>query len=176
APGGAPALSERLDVAPGYELALAAALDDRLRAAVVDDLPAGSALLDRAGAEGGRALVAGSRAPVDVAGSEAAAFAEGASSAPGAPLPGAERLLDHVRGEGSPLALARTLLADAWVVERLEDVPDDFAGIAVTRSGRAWFGGWRELRQAPEGGEDRLLAQRNRRDELRAATERAASV
>src|SRR5204862_6880349 len=68
-----------------------------------------------------------------------------------------------------------TLLADAWVVERLDNVPDDFAGIAVTRSGRAWFGAWSELRQAPAGGEDRLLAAANRRDELIAATERAAS-
>jgi chromosome segregation protein len=157
APGGAPALADRLDVAPGYELALAAVLGGRLRAAVVEDLAAGGALLDRAGGEGGTALVT-SPAPrerVDAA----------------APLPGAEPMLSHVRGDAG---LARTLLADAWVVERLDDVPDDFAGIAVTRSGRAWFGAWRELRQAPEGGEDRLLAARNRRDELIAATERAA--
>jgi chromosome segregation protein len=51
--------------------------------------------------------------------------------------------------------------------------PEDFAGIAVTRPGRAWFGAARELRQAPEGGEDRVLAERNRRDDSVAATERA---
>jgi chromosome segregation protein len=203
APGGTPSLADRLDVAPGYELALAAALDDRLRAAVVDDLPAGTRLLDRAGDEGGRALVAGAPAgpsppdggdgapagappPAATDAAPAGAPPPGAGSPPpGAPppgagsappVPGAEPLLAHLRGDGPPLALARRLLADAWVVERLEDLPDDFAGIAVTRAGRAWFGAARELRQAPAGGEDRRLAQRNRRDELIRETERAAGA
>ena len=57
---GARSLSDSLDVAPGYELAVAAALDGRLAAAVVDGTEAGGALLDRAGNDGGRALVAGS--------------------------------------------------------------------------------------------------------------------
>ena len=69
---------------------------------------------------------------------------------------------------------ARALLADAWVVESIDAVPADFRGIAVTRSGRAWFGAWHELRQAPAGGEERVLAQRNRRESLLAETERAA--
>jgi chromosome segregation protein len=181
APSGAPALSDRLDVAPGYELALAAALGDRLRAAVVDDLVAGTRLLDRAGSEGGRALVTGTgpaagRAAAAAGEAGAGAGEAGAGATPAPPVPGAEPLLSHLRGDGPPLALARRLLADAWVVERLEDVPDDFAGVAVTRSGRAWFGAWRELRQAPEDGEDRLLAQRNRRDELIAETEGAAGA
>ncbi len=46
----------RSTVAPGYELAVAAALDGRLAAAVVDKIDDGDALLDRAGNEGGRAL------------------------------------------------------------------------------------------------------------------------
>ena len=37
-----------------------------------------------------------------------------------------------------------------------------------------WSPGTRELRQVPGGGEDRLLSERNRRDELVGATERAA--
>ncbi len=57
-PGAAAALADELDVDAGYELALAAALDGRLRAALVTDRGAGAALLDRAGAEGGRALIA----------------------------------------------------------------------------------------------------------------------
>ena len=59
APNGAAALADDLDVDPGYELAVAAALDGRLRAAVVDDRPAATSLLDRAGADGGRTLVVG---------------------------------------------------------------------------------------------------------------------
>ena len=53
------ALADELEVEAGYELALAAALDGRLRAAVVADLAAGASLLDGAGADGGSALVAG---------------------------------------------------------------------------------------------------------------------
>ena len=59
AAGGTAALAATLQVEPGYELALAAALDGRLGAAVVPDRAAGSMLLDRAGRDGGRALVAG---------------------------------------------------------------------------------------------------------------------
>ena len=59
APHGAAALADELDVDSGYELAVAAALDGRLRAAVVDDRPAAASLLDRAGADGGRTLVVG---------------------------------------------------------------------------------------------------------------------
>ena len=57
-PGGAATLADQLEVDSGYELALAAALDGRLRAAVVSDLPAASVLLDRSGSDGGRVLVA----------------------------------------------------------------------------------------------------------------------
>ena len=50
------------------------------------------------------------------------------------------------------LALAHRLLADAWVVERLEDVAEDFRGVASTRSGRVLFADWGELRQVPRAG------------------------
>src|SRR5205085_878356 len=63
-----------------------------------------------------------------------------AHSAPAPPVPVAPLRAARVAGADPPRALARPLLSDAWVVERLDDVPDDFAGIAVTRSGRAWFG------------------------------------
>ncbi len=140
------ALSDRLDVAAGYEAAVAAALGGRLGAAVARDRPGGGALLDRAGEEGGSVLVAGGETTV--------------RGAP--PAAGAEPLLDHVHGPDAALVL----LADAWVVERLDDVPDDFRGIAVTRSGRAWFGAARELRQVRAGGRERRLAERNRRRRL----------
>ena len=46
APDGSATLAQSLDVAPGYELALAAALGPRLSAALVDDLAAGERLLE----------------------------------------------------------------------------------------------------------------------------------
>ncbi len=164
APGGAPALADALEVDAGFELALAAALEGRLRAAVVADRAEGAALLERAGRDGGSALIGGPPSPA-------------ASKAAGKPpCAGAERLLDHVRGPVETLALAAPLLADTWVVADVADVRDDFAGTAVTTAGRVWIGAWRELRQVPAGGEERVLAERNRRDELIAASEGAASA
>ncbi|MFL5816170.1 MAG: chromosome segregation SMC family protein [Conexibacter sp.] len=160
APGGAPALADALDVDGGYELALAAALDGRLRAAVVADRAAGAELLERAGRDGGSALVSGTGS------------APAAASKP--PTPDAERLLDHVRGPADTLALASALLADTWVVGDVADVREDFHGTAVTQAGRVWIGAWRELRQVPAGGEERVLAERNRRDKLIGESEAAA--
>jgi chromosome segregation protein len=189
APGGRSALADELDVDPGYELALAAALDGRLRAALVDDRDAGAALLDRAGAEGGRTLVTGG-SPLPVV----AADRDGVrSQTPGAlldagglldpgerldpgaqPAAGAQRLTAHVRGEGGALALVEALLNDTWVVEDLQQLPRSFAGVAVTRAGRVWSPCTRELRQAPAVGEERVLAERNRREALVGASEAAA--
>ena len=157
---GAPSLSDSLDVAPGYELAVAAALDGRLAAAVVDGTDTAGALLDRAGNDGGRALVAGSDTAV------------GEPASP--PLAGAELLLAHVRGDAATLAIVGRLLADTWVLDRLDDCPAEFTGVAVTRTGRVWSARARELRQAPAVGEDRVLAQRNRRQQLIAESEHAA--
>ena len=160
APGGAPALADALDVDGGLELALAAALGGRLRAAVVADRSAGAELLERAGRDGGAALVANS--------------ATQAPTPSKPPTPEAERLLDHVRGPVDTLALASALLADTWVVGDVADVREDFAGTAVTREGRVWIGAWGELRQVPAGGEERVLAERNRRDRLVGESETAA--
>ena len=44
----------------------------------------------------------------------------------------------------------------------------------MTRTGRVWSARARELRQAPAVGEDRVLAQRNRRQQLVSESERAA--
>jgi chromosome segregation protein len=162
---GPKALSEELRVGDGYELALAAALGGRLDAAMVDDVAGAESLLDGAGPDGGSALLPVAHGDS----SERTPSAAGGTSMP----PGAQRLLDLVSGPAEVLALARRLLADAWVVERLEQVPSDFSGIAVTRAGRVWFAAWGEVRQLSEGGTERVLARRNERDRLIVATEQA---
>src|SRR5829696_7475107 len=150
----------------------------------------------RSGRDGGAALVP--------AGDASAPGAFPSAGSP-APAEGAEPLLEHVDtyeaaaagssgsaggssgaavrssgsaggSSGAAASLARGLLADVWVVESFDGLRPDFHGVAVTRSGRVWSPATRELRQVPAGGEDRLLAERNRRDELVAASERAAQA
>jgi chromosome segregation protein len=157
-PGGASALADELQVQPGYELAVAAALDGRLRAAIASDRRQASTLLDRAGADGGTVLVSG--------GGHRAAEAS-------PPAVGAERLSDRVPGDSQAAELARSLLTDAWVVESLDRLPDSFDGVAVTRGGRVWAGRTRELRQAAAEGDERVLAERNRREQLVRESEEA---
>jgi chromosome segregation protein len=165
--GSPKALSEELKVEDGYELALAAALGGRLDAALVEDVAGAQELLDRAGPDGGSALLA------DPSPTGEDPSREGLHDGK-APAAGALRLLGLVSGPSAVLRLAERLLADAWVVERLEDLPGDFAGIAVTREGRVWFASWGEIRQLTEGGSERVLARRNERDRLIAAAELAA--
>jgi len=152
----AKALTDELEVEVGCELALAAALGARLSAAVVADRAAGAALLDRAKRDGGRALVLGGESPPPTT---------------TAPAPDAVRLTELVRGPEPAVSLARRLLTDTWLVDDLAAVPDAFAGVAVTRAGRAWLGATRELLQTAEGGAERVLAVRNQRDALIAASE-----
>ena len=159
---GVRSLADGLEVKSGYERALAAALDGRLRAAVAEDRPSAGSLLDRAGTDGGLALVPG-RAP-------------GTDAVTQAPTPDAVRLSDLVGGGEPGVSVARRLLAAAWVVDDLDAVADDFTGVAVTRTGRVWDAAAGELRQAAEAGEERVLAERNRRDELIAASETAVQA
>ncbi|MGO9763314.1 MAG: chromosome segregation SMC family protein [Solirubrobacteraceae bacterium] len=164
---GAPkSLSEELRVQAGYELALAAALGGRLDAALVEDVAGAEAVLDRSGPDGATALLAGPES----------GSAPAREEMPRPPVPEALRLLDLLGGPQRVLELAGRLLADAWVVERLEQLPADFAGIAVTRGGRVWFASWGEVRQLAEGGTERVLARRNERDRLIADSERAAQA
>jgi chromosome segregation protein len=160
------ALSEELRVQDGFELALAAALGGRLDASLVEDVAGAEALLDRSGPDGGTALLADRAAAADHE-------SEGVTDVP---APGARRLLELVSGPEGVMGLARRLLADAWVVERLEDLPEDFSGVAATRQGRVWFASWGEVRQLSEGGTERVLARRNERDRLIAASEQAAQA
>jgi chromosome segregation protein len=91
------------------------------------------------------------------------------------PTHGAERLRDRVRPAVDLQELVNRLLERAWVVERIADVPDDFAGIAVTRAGVAYDGAAREAWRIAEGGAERAIAERARREELHGALEQAAA-
>jgi chromosome segregation protein len=157
APEGTRSLAGELGVAGGYELALAAALGPLLGAGVVPDLRAAESLLDRA--DGASALIA-------------SGSAAGSHAPP--PAPGARRLLDLVTPPPDLRPIAERLLADAWVVDSLESLPESFTGIAATRAGRVLFASTGELRQAAPGAADRVLEERNRRERLVAASERAA--
>jgi chromosome segregation protein len=168
-------LSEALRVRPGYELALAAVLGERLDAALASDLASAQQLLDGAGPDGAAALLAGSDGRSPETPENGAGSAPAADGPDGPPVDGAEPLAALLSASPAIAELAGRLLRGAWVVERLEDLPADFAGIAVTRSGRVWFGQWGEVRQVNEGGSERVLAQRNERERLIADSERAAS-
>ena len=161
-PDGAAArsLADALEVTPGYERAVAAALGGLLRAALAERVVDGVKLLDAAGSDGGRVLLVDSLAP-------------GPSAASNPPAPGARHLGQFIGGDERALATAQRLLSNAWLVEAIEQLPPGFTGVAVTRAGRVWHGRRREMRQAPEGGEERVLAERNRRDELIAASQDA---
>jgi chromosome segregation protein len=172
--GSPKALSEELRVRDGYELALAAALGGRLSAALVRDVAGAEALLDRAGPDGGSALLADLGPMGRMEEEQIHESSVGGKGAP--PVDGAERILDLVEGSKAVMELAERLLGDAWVVERLEDLPRSFGGIAATRLGRVWFAAWGEVRQLTEGGEEQVLARRNERDRLIAASELAVQV
>jgi chromosome segregation protein len=160
---GASSLADELVVEPGYERAVAAALHDRLSAALADEVAEAHTLLDGSGANGGRVLVAGEAAP-------------GGASGHTPPQPGAKRLAELVSGPDRAVSVARRILFDTWVVEKLEQLPPGFTGVAVTREGRVWLGYVRELRQAPAAGDERVLAERNRRDALIAESEAAVQA
>ncbi len=158
--GGAESLAARLDVEPGYEAAVSAALGGLLRARVVSSLSEGASAVAELGAEGGRALVRrGAR--------------EEALDAPS--IPGAERLLDRVRPAAEVADLVGALLSAAWIVERIEDLPQGFRGIAVTRDGLAYESRLGEVRRLPAGAGGRDLAARNRLADLEAELARVDS-
>jgi chromosome segregation protein len=182
APGGARALSGELEVEPGYELALSAALDTRLSAALADDLDAGVALLDKGGRDGARVIVLSADGAVPSAEDDGAddrdnvvPLRRGEGADGGVPVEGARRLMDLVRGRDDAVAAAARLLADAWVVDSLDGL-GAFTGVAVTQDGRAWHGRTRELRRVATGGAERVLAERNRRDKLIAESEAAVQA
>jgi chromosome segregation protein len=164
-PGGVPLLCDQLEVDSGYELSVAAALDGRLTAALVSDRGAAEDVLNRAGPEGGRALMADGRGEVD-------STSDAAFGVP--PVAEAQPLAEHVRGSGHAAELVRSLLRGVWMVSSLERLAPGFRGTAVTPQGRVLSTVTAELRQAPAVGEERVLSQRNLRERLIGQTEEAA--
>jgi chromosome segregation protein len=157
-------LAGELEVRPGYELALATVLGGRLGAAIVDDLPAAEQVLDRAGRDGGRALVAGVGGASD--------SPAGAPPAAHPPVPGAEPLAPSSldRPARSPWLAGCWPARGSWTTS-----PPCRPGSPASRSPR-WArllrsGG--EVRQAASGGSERVLAERNRRDALVRSSEEA---
>jgi chromosome segregation protein len=169
-PASASTLAADLQVDPGYELAVAAVLGPRLGATVVADFGSAVRALANSGNEGGSVLVAGGEPPEGGMPDARWSTSETPPSSPAGPS-GFDSLAGHVHGSTA----AEHLLRNVWVTDDLSALPADFTGTAVTKTGTVWFSGARELRQVPTGGEDRVLAERNRRDELIAATERAAA-
>jgi chromosome segregation protein len=162
APSGGRPLVADLGVEPGCETAVAAALGPLLRAVVAPSLAEAGALLDAAGGDGGSTLV------------ERPALRAMATNEGRSPVPGARRMLDLVRPAPAVAAAAERLLVDAWLVPALDGIGPHFTGIAATTDGRVYFGATGELRQAPAGGDRRLLEERSRRDALVAASQDAA--
>jgi chromosome segregation protein len=143
-------LAGLVQAAPGLEQALSAALGERLRAQVVDSLTAGAERLS--GAEGAaRALL--------TEGGQAPTRGE-------APVEGARPLLDMVEAEGRAKGIAERLLGNAWLVDEIAAVPDDFEGVAVTLGGECFDGSVGELRVLPRGATDPALLARSQREEL----------
>ena len=143
-------LAGLIQAAPGLEHALSAALGERLRAEVVGSIGEGTERLQKA--EGAaRALL-----------SETGRTAQRGEP----PAEGARPLLDMVAAEGAAVPVTDRLLADAWLVDDLTALPEDFAGIAVTYDGDCFDGAAGELRRVPRGATDPALLARSDREEL----------
>jgi chromosome segregation protein len=167
--GGARSLADQIDVEPGYELALSAALGSLLRAGLVDNVREAESLLDAHGRDGGITLIRG-------LGGQVLQSNTSCAIARPDPPPGARRLLDHIRPDPAVAAVVERLLGSTVVVDAIESVPNGFAGVAVTAAGRVYDGSTGALRQAHSGGEEKILAERNRREQLAARADGAAGA
>src|SRR5262245_1322942 len=128
------ALAGMIEAGAGLERAVSAVLGEHLRASIVGSIREGAERL--AGAEGA------ARALVEDARGETAASASPPGDSP-------RRLLDLVEASGPAAAVTQRLLADVWLVDELEDLPEDFRGIAVTVDGECYDGAVGELRHLP---------------------------
>lgn len=145
------ALAGSVEAAAGLELAVSAALGERLRAALVEDRSEGVRRLSEL--EGaGRALVTGGETS--------------ASSTASPPCDGARPMLDLVEVSDAARGPVERLLGDVWLVPDLDEVSDAFTGVAVTSDGERWDGSLRELSRVPREGTDPALAARSAREEL----------
>lgn len=187
APGGSRALADGLDIAPGLEAAVAAALGGELRAGLASDVGEAHGLLQRAGRDGGRVLLSGDEVEEQAArhadghagthrafGLGIRAGEEGAPVPPPPGYPDAEALSGAVRGEGPEARLARRLLAAAFLVDVIDARADLGPWLLVDGEGTVFDGRSGLLRRTPgDADEQRVFAERNRRDELVAENERA---
>ena len=143
------ALAGLIETGSGLERAVSAVLGERLRASIVGSIGEGRQRL--AGAEGAaRALLAGNSAPQ--------------TSEP--PKDGARRLLDLIEAGGAAGPITERLLADAWLVDDLDELAESFGGVAVTVEGECYDAAAGELRRLPREGTDPALAARSEREEL----------
>ncbi|HEX6585117.1 MAG TPA: AAA family ATPase [Solirubrobacterales bacterium] len=143
------ALAGMLEAGSGLERAVSAVLGERLRASIVDSLTEGRKRLSEA--EGAaRTLISA-----------------GPSVTPSAaPKDGARRLVDLVEARGAAGPVTERLLADAWLVDELEDLTEGFRGVAVTVDGECYDAAAGEIRRLPKEGTDPALAARSEREEL----------
>jgi chromosome segregation protein len=143
------ALAGLIETGAGLERAVSAVLGERLRASIVGSVGEGRERL--AAAEGAaRALVSSASSP---ARSEA-------------PKDGARRLLDLIEARGEAGPITERLLADAWLVDGLDDLAGGFGGVAVTVDGECYDARAGEIRRLPREGTDPALAARSEREEL----------
>ncbi len=157
---GLPALLSGIGCEPGYERALAAALGPALSAGLAASLEQAVEIVAGERARGGEVVVVPERA-------------RGRQPTVRPPA-SAERLRERVQVQGAPAPLIDAALADVWVFERLEDVPADFDGFAVTREGLSLDPRTGAVARVTPGGAERVLDERRRRDELVRAAEAAA--
>jgi chromosome segregation protein len=143
------ALAGMLEAGSGLERAVSAVLGERLRASIVSSVGEGRERL--AGAEGAaRALIASGPT----------------NSTSSSPKEGARRLLDLIEARGEAAPITERLLADAWLVDDLDDIADGFGGVAVTVDGECFDAAAGEIRRLPREGTDPALAARSEREEL----------
>jgi chromosome segregation protein len=142
-------LGGMIEAGAGLERAVSAVLGERLRASVVSSVAQGRERI--AGAEGAARALLSSGAATD---------------ASVAPKEGARRMLDLVEASGEAGPITERLLADAWLVDELDGLAEDFRGVAVTADGECYDAGIGEIRRLPRQGTDPALAARSEREEL----------
>jgi chromosome segregation protein len=143
------ALAGMLETGSGLERAVSAVLGERLRASIVGSVSEGRERL--AGSEGAaRALIS----------------SNAAEASSDSPKDGARPLLDLIEARGEAAPITQRLLADAWLVDDLDELSEGFTGVAVTPDGECYDAAAGEIRRLPKEGTDPALAARSEREEL----------
>ena len=157
------ALAGMLEAGSGLERAVSAVLGERLRASIVGSVDEGrERLADTEGAA--RALIQPETGRFSASPTERPRFTANTTSS--SPKEGARRLIDLVEARGEAAPITERLLADAWLVDDLDEVADGFTGVAVTVDGECFDAAAGEIRRLPREGTDPALAARSEREEL----------